>query len=79
MEKLNKKELETIAKLADVIELDQEARYRDSAGRTLTEIQQSKVEYRLNPRREGLMFYDNHLAELEAKRADPRYTDYLPK
>ena len=75
--KLNKKELEAIAKLADVI--DQEARYRDSAGRTLTEIQQSKVGYKLHPGREGLMYYDNQFAELEAKRADPRYTDYLSK
>ena len=77
MEKLNKKELETIAKLADVSELDQEARYRDSAGRTLTEIQQSQVEHKLNPGREGLMFYDCPAAELEAKRNDPRYTNYI--
>ena len=75
--KLNKKELEAIAKLADVSELDQEARYRDSAGRSLTEIRQGEVDYKLHPGREGLMFYDNQLAELEAKRNDPRYTNYI--
>ena len=73
---MDKKELEALARLSDE-ELDQEARYRDSEGRTLTEIQQSKVDYKLNPRRRGLMWYDNHFAELRAKQNDPRYTNYI--
>jgi len=76
MEKLNKKEMAAMAKLIDTPVLDQNARYRDSAGRTLTEIQQSKVSYRLNPKREGIMVYDNVVAEKQAKCEDPRYTEW---
>ncbi len=70
---LSEKEASSIDKLS---ELDQDARYRDPDGRTLTEIQQSKVSYRLNPSREGLMHYDNRIAEKKAKSADPRYFYY---
>ncbi len=74
--KLTKKELAATGNLAAKQELDQSARYRDIHGRTLTEIHQSKVDYTLNPKREGLVCYDNAFAELEAKNADPRYTQY---
>ena len=66
--------LENLSKSEKVF--DQDAQYRDSAGRTLTEIQQANVNYRLNPKRIGLMGYDNPLAEREAKIEDPRYTLY---
>jgi len=55
---------------------DQDAPYRDSAGRTLTEIQQANVPYKLDPRRRGLMAYDKMHEEKEAKIKDPRYTKY---
>lgn len=55
---------------------DQDAPYRDSAGRTLTEIQQANVNYTLNPARKGLMCYDSSYAEKLAKIKDPRYTFY---
>ncbi len=57
--------------------LDQSARYRNLEGKTLTEIQQSKQEKKLNPVREGLMAWDNRFAEMKAKIADPRYTDWI--
>jgi len=74
MMELTKAERDLLAALAE--DIDQDARYRDATGRTLTEIQQDSVKYRLDPRREGIMFYDNANAELAAKRRDPRYTNY---
>ena len=74
--KLSKEELAALGKLSEPEVIDQDARYRDSAGRTLTEIQQASVVYELNPAREGLMCYDGPSAEYAAKMADSRYTRY---
>ena len=74
--KLTDEEREALDALAGEPELDQDTRYRDSTGRTLTEIEQDSVSYKIDPRREGLMCYDNSHAELKAKRRDPRYTKY---
>ena len=74
--KLTQEEKAALDALSNSDDFNQDARYRDSAGRTLTEIQQAAVSYKLDPKREGLMAYDNPSAEKYAKINDPRYTLY---
>lgn len=72
---LTPKELAATGKLSD--NFDQHARFLDINGLNLTQIQQKKVDYKLNPKREGLMHYDNRFAEKQAKIAGERYTEWV--
>ena len=72
---LSKKEKLALDGIDSPEDFDQDAPYRDIAGRTLTEIHESETG-RKSGFAPGLMCYDNTCAELMAKNADPRYTEY---